>query len=173
MVELCAPALIYIAFSITQVIIDTFKGLYNTAFFKFIVMIVITIMLNALCQSGMSIISWIIVFIPFIFMSVIVAILLYVFGLDAATGTLNFKCDECDETTSDETNSGNLIYSSTTSTKPLTNTTVKHVYVDTSYSDAPDTEDTTTTYNAVPSGSSDPQYESFMNNDMNDNYNDY
>jgi hypothetical protein len=76
MLNLCAPALIYVAFSLTQIIIDTFKGLYNTAFFKVIVMIIITILLNALCQSGMGIVSWIIVFIPFIFMSVIVAILL-------------------------------------------------------------------------------------------------
>ena len=112
MLNLCAPALIYVAFSLTQIIIDTFKGLYNTAFFKAIVMIIITILLNALCQSGMGIISWIIVFIPFIFMSVIVAILLYVFGLDAATGQLNFKCDNCD--TSTNTIGGNLIYSSTT-----------------------------------------------------------
>ena len=94
MVNLCAPALIYIAFSLTQIVVDTFKGLYNTALFKFIVMIIVTFLLNALCQSNMTIISWIIVFIPFIFMSVIVAILLYVFGLDAATGTLNFKCDQ-------------------------------------------------------------------------------
>jgi hypothetical protein len=79
MFNLCAPALIYIAFSLTQVIIDTFQGLYNTALIKIIVMIIITILLNSLCQSGMSIISWIIVFIPFIFMSLIVAILLYIF----------------------------------------------------------------------------------------------
>ena len=152
MFNLCPPALIYIAFSLTQVVIDTFKGLYNTAFFKFIVMIIITFLLNALCQTGMSIVSWIIVFIPFIFMSVIVAILLYVFGLDAATGKLNFKCDECDE---NEENTGNLIYSST---KPLTNTTVKRVYVDTSYSETP-AENTNDYYNTAPSGSSDPQYE--------------
>ena len=37
MFNLCAPALIYVAFSLTQIIIDTFKGLYNTAFFKAIV----------------------------------------------------------------------------------------------------------------------------------------
>ena len=152
MFNLCPPALIYIAFSLTQVVIDTFKGLYNTAFFKFIVMIIITFLLNALCQSGMSIVSWIIVFIPFIFMSVIVAILLYVFGLDAATGKLNFKCDDCDE--NNEENTGNLIYSST---KPLTNTTVKRVYVDTSYSETP--AETSDNYNTAPSGSSDPQYE--------------
>jgi hypothetical protein len=150
MISLCPPALIYIAFSLTQVVIDTFKGLYNTAFFKFIVMIIITFLLNALCQSGMTIVSWIIVFIPFIFMSVIVAILLYVFGLDAATGTLNFKCDTCEP----EEKSGNLIYSSTT--KPVTNTTVKHVYIDTSYSDTP--SDETNNYYSAPSGSTDPQF---------------
>ena len=109
MISLCAPALIYLAFSLTQIVIDTFKGLYNTAFFKVIVMIIITILLNALCQSGMGIISWIIVFIPFIFMSVIVAILLYVFGLDPATGKLNIQCDNC----SPSNKGGNLIYSST------------------------------------------------------------
>ena len=115
--NICPPALIYLAFSLTQIIIDTFKGLYNTAFFKFIVMVTITFLLNALCQGGMSVISWIIVFIPFIFMTVIVTILLYVFGLDAATGTLKFKC------TNPTTNSNsNLIYSSTTDTETTTTT---------------------------------------------------
>ena len=107
MFNICSPALIYLAFSLTQIIIDTFKGLYNTAFFKIIVMVIITILLNALCQSGMGIISWIIVFIPFIFMSVIITILLYVFGLDPATGNLNIHCD-----TNKSNKSGNLIYSS-------------------------------------------------------------
>ena len=108
--SICPPALIYLAFSLTQIIIDTFKGLYNTAFFKFIVMVTITFLLNALCQGGMSIISWIIVFIPFMFMTVIVTILLYVFGLDAATGTLKFQCSN----PSTNPNS-NLIYSSSNS----------------------------------------------------------
>ena len=117
--NICPPALIYLAFSLTQIIIDTFKGLYNTAFFKFIVMITITFLLNALCQGGMSIISWIIVFIPFIFMTVIVTILLYVFGLDAATGTLKYACSNPNSNTN--TNS-NLIYSSTTQSASTTNT---------------------------------------------------
>ena len=103
--EICAPALIYLAFSLTQIIIDTFKGLYNTAFFKFIVMIIITFLLNALCKSGMGVISWLIVFIPFIFMSIIVAILLFVFGLDPATGKLNIKCND------KNASSGNLVFS--------------------------------------------------------------
>jgi hypothetical protein len=83
-------------------------------------MIIITILLNALCQSGMGIVSWIIVFVPFIFMSIIVAILLYVFGLDPATGSLNIKCDNCNDTNNTSQKSGNLIY--TTSIKTPNNT---------------------------------------------------
>jgi hypothetical protein len=129
--SICPPALIYLAFSLTQIIIDTFKGLYNTAFFKFIVMITITFLLNALCQGGMTIISWILVFIPFIFMTVIVTILLYVFGLDAATGTLKFKCD-----TPNSNSNSNLIYTSST-----TNTS------------------NTSSNTSNPSSSTDPQYQ--------------
>jgi len=153
MFNLCAPALIYVAFSLTQIIIDTFKVLYNTAFFKIIVMIIITILLNALCQSGMTIISWILVFIPFIFMSVIVAILLYVFGLDPATGQLNLKCDNCNNTnTTDNTTyepviikDGNII-----NVKPTNSN-----YMDVSYSETPIAYENQN----VPTGSSDPQFE--------------
>ena len=92
--QLCPPALIYLVFSLTQIIIDIFKGLYNTAFFKLIVMSMITILLNILCQGGLSIISWIIVFIPFILMTIIVSMLLYIFGLDAASGKINYTCHD-------------------------------------------------------------------------------
>lgn len=92
MFNLCAPAIIYLIFSFTQILIDTLKGLYNTAFMKAIVTIMITILLNILCESGLNVVSWIIVFIPFILMTVIVSMLLYIFGLDAATGSLNYKC---------------------------------------------------------------------------------
>lgn len=139
--SICPPALIYLAFSLTQIIIDTFKGLYNTAFFKFIVMITITFLLNALCQGGMSIISWIIVFIPFMFMTVIVAILLYVFGLDAATGTLNIKCDNSN--TNQNPNS-NLIYSSSSNNNSSNNNSSNNI---------------STNEKTPPSGSSDPQFQ--------------
>lgn len=93
MINLCAPAIIYLIFSITQILIDMFKGLYNTAFMKVIVTITVTLLLNILCEKGLSVVSWIIVFIPFILMTVVVSMLLYVFGLDATTGTLNYKCN--------------------------------------------------------------------------------
>ena len=103
MIQICPPALMYLIFSITQIIIDMIKGLYNTAFFKFIVMVMITFLLNALCQEGLSVISWLIVFIPFILMSVIVTMLLYVFGLDVATGKLNYNCQNVQAQTQNKT----------------------------------------------------------------------
>jgi hypothetical protein len=152
MLKLCAPALIYVAFSLTQIIIDTFKGLYNTALFKVVVMVVITILLNALCQAGMGIVSWVIVFVPFILMSVIVAILLYVFGLDPATGQLKLKCSNCDSSNT-TTKSGNMIYSSAVK-KP----TPKLNYIDVSYSDTP--SDQHDSHDSMPPlVSSDPQFE--------------
>ena len=93
MLNLCPPAIIYVIFSATQILIDTFKGLYNTAFMKGIVMVMVTLLLNILCEQGFGVVSWIIVFIPFILMTFIVTVLLYIFGLDAATGTLNTKCN--------------------------------------------------------------------------------
>ena len=42
----CAPTLIFIGFSLIQIIIDLYKGVLNEAFIKFIVMIVFSIILN-------------------------------------------------------------------------------------------------------------------------------
>jgi hypothetical protein len=94
MINLCAPAIIYLIFSGTQILIDTLNGLYNTALMKVIVMVTVTILLNILCQQGLSVVSWVIVFIPFVLMTVIVSMLLYVFGLDVASGKLNYKCED-------------------------------------------------------------------------------
>ena len=78
---ICPPAILYLAFSVTQIIIDIFRGDTNTAFLKFIVMIVFTLALNLLCSAGLGIISWFIVFIPFILMTYITTVLAFVFGI--------------------------------------------------------------------------------------------
>jgi len=84
--KLCPPALIYLIFSITQVGIDTTQGMYNMAFVKLWVALIFTILLNFLCVHGLGVISWIIVFVPFILMTIIVSMLLVMFGLNPATG---------------------------------------------------------------------------------------
>jgi hypothetical protein len=88
--KLCPPAILYLGFSLTQIIIDTFKGFYNTAFFKSIVMVIFTLLLNILCSKGLSIISWLIVFIPFILMTYITAVLMFVFGLSPQEESIDY-----------------------------------------------------------------------------------
>jgi len=89
MFNLCPPSIINIVFSLTHIIIDIFKGFYNSALMKFIIMLIITLLLQILCNTGLAIISWFIVFIPFILMTLIVTILLYIFGLNATTGNIS------------------------------------------------------------------------------------
>jgi hypothetical protein len=83
--NLCTPALIYLIFSVTQIIIDIFKRDFNVALVKFCVAFIFTILLNYLCQSGLGIVSWVIVFIPFILMSIIATYILTFFGIDPRT----------------------------------------------------------------------------------------
>ena len=108
MFKLCPPAFIYLVFSAIQVIIDTFKGLYNTAFFKCIIMFMVTILLDSLCKTNLTIISWIIIFVPFMFMSIIVTMLLYVFGLDVARGTFDYVSNNEKENEKETTKNTNI-----------------------------------------------------------------
>ena len=85
---ICTPALIYLIFSVAHVLIDTFKGLYNTALIKIFLTIFFTFILNYLCQAGLGILSWLIIFVPFILMTVIVTMLLFTFNLDPKTGKI-------------------------------------------------------------------------------------
>ena len=86
--NICAPALIYLAFSLIQIVIDVFKMYYNTAFLKFWIMLIFTLLLNILCQRGLTVVSWLLVFIPFMLMSTITVILLYVLGIDPKSGKI-------------------------------------------------------------------------------------
>ena len=92
--KICSPALIYLVFALTQIIIDIFKSLYSQAFFKFIQMIFFTLLLHILCSRGLGVVSWFIVFIPFILMTVITTILMLVFGLDPSSGDYTVNVDE-------------------------------------------------------------------------------
>jgi hypothetical protein len=84
--NLCPPAIIYLVFSIIQITTDVFNKLYTQSLLKFIIMIIFTLLLNILCDRGLGVVSWMLVFIPFMLMSLITAIILFVFGLDPSSG---------------------------------------------------------------------------------------
>jgi hypothetical protein len=83
---LCPPAFVYMIFSLIQVFVDSFNGQPQMAVMKLCIMVVVTFLLNMLCGSGLSFVSWIIVLMPFIFMAVSVGILLFVFGAKVIHG---------------------------------------------------------------------------------------
>lgn len=87
--KLCPPAILYVAFSLTHIILDIFKNLYNSALLKFLIMIIFTIVLNMLCKNGLGIISWLIVFIPFISMTIITSLLLMALKLSPSVGSVS------------------------------------------------------------------------------------
>ncbi len=76
--NVCSPAIIYVAFSFIHILIDIIKSSYDDALSKFCIMIVFTTILNILCERGLGVISWFIVFIPFITMTLLSQILLMV-----------------------------------------------------------------------------------------------
>jgi len=80
--EVCGPAFVYIGFSLIQIFIDIYAGAFNSAFLKFVVMIIFTLVINILCSLGYSVIAWVLVFIPIIMMTLISTLLLRIFGLD-------------------------------------------------------------------------------------------
>lgn len=88
--ELCAPALIYLIFSITHVLLDTSQAMYYSALIKLTISILVTILLNQLCYRGLGVVSWIIIFVPFILLSTITLVLLWLFGIDER-GRINIR----------------------------------------------------------------------------------
>ena len=91
MERLCPPAAIFLVFMIIQISIDSAKGYLNSALMKVWVGILLTILLNYLCSSGLGIVSWLFIFIPFVLMTVIITVLLFMFGLDPKTGRVMVK----------------------------------------------------------------------------------
>ena len=154
MIELCSPALIYLIFSLIQIIYDTYNKLYNTALLKFLIMIIITFLLNTLCQKNLAIISWLLVSIPFIMMTTITVILIYIFGFNKTTGKIN--CNLSTPTLQVAT------ATTTTTTQPQATTTTQPQPApqQSSYSTSATTTTTPTTFPVIPINySSSPAYQ--------------
>lgn len=80
--KLCGPVILYIGFCLIHIIVDLFQNHPKAALTKTLIMIVLGIVLQLLCNMGMSVISWIIVFVPFIMFTYITAIIMFVFGIN-------------------------------------------------------------------------------------------
>ena len=88
---LCGPAILYIGFSLIQIIIDIYKEIYNAAFIKFIAMLVMSLIINILCDMGLTVLAWFFVFIPIIMMTIVSTLLLQTFGTNPDTNYMSSK----------------------------------------------------------------------------------
>ena len=81
--SVCAPALIYIGFSIIQIFIDIYNNSINNAFLKFIFMLVFTLIINILCDLGFVVIAWFVVLVSIIMMFLVSTLIIQVFSIDS------------------------------------------------------------------------------------------
>ena len=89
--QLCMPALMYLIFMVMHISFDVYYKLYNMVLIKLGIATIGTLLLNVLCENNMSVISWLIVSIPFVMMTVVAVYILMMLGLNPATGKSKVK----------------------------------------------------------------------------------
>lgn len=123
--HLCNPALLYVIFASVQIIFDLFNEMWMLAITKSFVAIIFTFVLNMLCVNGMSIISWILVIIPFLFTLLLVEILIFILGVKEIIIDSELK----DNKNNDKNNKNNQ------------NNINKNPFIDISYAETPHIEE--------------------------------
>ena len=76
----CSPAIVYIVFSFVHILMSIFDGDKKGAFLQALMGLLITLLLQFLCMKGLSLLSWIIAFLPLIFYTYMVILLYSIFG---------------------------------------------------------------------------------------------
>lgn len=107
---LCMPSLIYLTFTIIQIGFDISQKTYNQAFLKLFIGIPITFLLNVLCDKGYESFAWMFVIIPFIFMTVVIGFLVYIFGMKISGGEIDYTCDKYPNNVSVDDDGNIIIY---------------------------------------------------------------
>jgi hypothetical protein len=79
---LCPPALIYVVFFLIQVIIEISDENYKQALTQGIICVIFTCLLQICCLANLSIIAWILVFIPVILYTYMILLIFLVFKLN-------------------------------------------------------------------------------------------
>lgn len=74
--DICTPAFVYMGFAMSGVAMDLVSGVYSAATSKAVVGVIITLLLSTLCRRGFTVLSWLIVLVPFALMTLIIMMLL-------------------------------------------------------------------------------------------------
>ena len=132
---LCTPALIYAIFSAIQIFFDLYGRQYILSISKLFVTIIFTYILNLLCSKGLTIISWFLIFIPFIFTLIFIEILLVSMGIHLIGSEAIEKINEIESTKTMNQNKNQVINQNKNQNQNQNNN--HSHYIDISYSEAP------------------------------------
>jgi hypothetical protein len=89
--RLCPPAFIYVVILMVHLIMELYDAHYIQAFLKVIVSVVIIALLQILCLADLSVIAWILVFLPLIIYTYMTVIVFFVFGLNPKEKVKKFE----------------------------------------------------------------------------------
>ncbi len=79
---LCPPALLYVVFFSIEIIIEISDKRYEQALTQSIICVIFTCLLQICCLANLSIIAWLLVFIPVVFYTYMTLIIFLVFKLN-------------------------------------------------------------------------------------------
>jgi hypothetical protein len=79
---LCPPALLYVVFFLIQIVIEISNESYKQALTQSIICIIFTCILQIFCNADLTLIAWLLVFIPVIMYTYMVLLIFMVFRLN-------------------------------------------------------------------------------------------
>lgn len=79
---LCAPALLYVVFFLIQIVIEISNESYKQALTQAIICAIFTCILQIFCNADLTLIAWLLVFIPVIMYTYMVLLIFMVFRLN-------------------------------------------------------------------------------------------
>jgi hypothetical protein len=84
---LCPPALLYVVFFLIQVVLEISHEKYKQAFTQLIICIIFTCILQIFCNANLTLMAWLLVFIPVILYTYMVLLIFMVFRLNPERAT--------------------------------------------------------------------------------------
>lgn len=79
---LCPPALLYVVFFLIQIVIEISNENYKQALTQSIICVIFTCILQIFCNANLTLVAWLLVFIPVIMYTYMVLLIFMVFRLN-------------------------------------------------------------------------------------------
>jgi hypothetical protein len=79
---LCPPALLYVVFFLIQIVIEISNENYTQALTQSIICVIFTCILQIFCNANLTLVAWLLVFIPVIMYTYMVLLIFMVFRLN-------------------------------------------------------------------------------------------